>query len=76
MGAAAYGGRGFEGRARVSGERPIGADSCRQQHNQASCHTPPSEHPPPPPPPLHRPSLAPEVNSAEEHFFPQVAMEL
>ena len=35
MGTAAYGGKGFEGRAAVSGERPIGAASCRQQHNQA-----------------------------------------
>ena len=35
MGTAAYGGKGFEGRAAVSDERPIGAASCRQQHNQA-----------------------------------------
>ena len=37
MGAAAYGGRGFKERARVSGEMSMGADSCRQQYNQASC---------------------------------------
>ena len=37
MGAAAYGGKRFKERARVSGERLIGAASCRQQHNQASC---------------------------------------
>ena len=37
MGAAACGGRGFKARARVSGERPIGAASCRQQHNEVSC---------------------------------------
>ena len=36
MGAAAYGGRGFKGRARICDERPIGAASGRQQHNQAS----------------------------------------
>ena len=43
MGAAAYGGRGFKARAQVSGERPMGAATCRQQHNRAS--------PPPPLPP-------------------------
>ena len=32
-------GRSF--RARVSGERPRGAASCRQQYNQASCQAPP-----------------------------------
>ena len=42
---APYGGRGFKERARVSGERPIGATRCRQQHNQAV------RQPPPPPPP-------------------------
>ena len=41
MGAAADGGRGFKERARVSGEKPIGAARCRQQHNQASCQPPP-----------------------------------
>ena len=41
MGAAAHGGRGFKGRAEVSGERPIGAASRRQQHNQVSCQPPP-----------------------------------
>ena len=40
MGAAASGGRGFKERARVSGEMPIGAGGCRQQHNQASCRPP------------------------------------
>ena len=39
-GTAACGGRGFKGRARVSGERPIGAARCRQQHNPASCQIP------------------------------------
>ena len=42
MGTAAYGGKRFKGRAAVSGERPIGGASCRQQHNQASCQTGPS----------------------------------
>ena len=37
MGTAAYGGKGFKGRSAVSGEKPIGAASCRQQRNQASC---------------------------------------
>ena len=37
MGAAAACGKGSKERARVSGERPIGAASCRQQYNQASC---------------------------------------
>ena len=47
MGASTYGGKGFKGRAAVSGERPIGTASCRQQHTQASCQTPPSNpHPP------------------------------
>ena len=40
MGAAAYGGRGFKGRAGGSGKRPIGAASCRQQRNRASCQNP------------------------------------
>ena len=40
MGATAYGGKGFKGRSGVSGERPTGAASCRQQHNQASCQPP------------------------------------
>ena len=47
MGTAAYGGRGFQGRARVGGARPIGAASCRQQFNRAACQPPP-----PPPGPL------------------------
>ena len=33
MGSTAYGGRGFKERARVSGERLIGAAGCRQQYN-------------------------------------------
>ena len=41
MGAAASGGRGFKEATRVSGEMPIGAAGCRQQHNQASCQPPP-----------------------------------
>ena len=45
MGAAACRGRGFEGRARVSGEGLIGAAGRRQQHNWASCQA----SPPPPP---------------------------
>ena len=43
MGSAAYGGRGFKGRAAVSGGRAIGATSCRQQYNPASCQTPPPQ---------------------------------
>ena len=58
MGAAAYGGGGFKERAAASGERPIGAASCRQEYNRASCHQPPPPshqiprpcaNPPPPP---------------------------
>ena len=41
IGAATYGGKGFNERARVSGERPMGAASYRQQYNQASCQPPP-----------------------------------
>ena len=53
MGTAAYGGKGFKEKAAVSGERPIGAASCRQQHNQTSCHTlPPNRQSPLPWPPL------------------------
>ena len=40
MGAATYGGRGFKPRAGVSGKRPIGAASCKQQRNRASCQNP------------------------------------
>ena len=44
MGITAFGGKGVKGRARVSGERPMGAARCRQQHHRASCHThPPSK---------------------------------
>ena len=40
IGAAACGGNSFKESARASGERPIGATSCRQQYNHA--RTPPS----------------------------------
>ena len=46
MGTAAYGGRGFKGRTRVRGERPVGATRFGQQHNQASWR--PLTGPPPP----------------------------
>ena len=46
MGTAADGAKGFKGRAAASGERPTGASSCRQQHNEGSCQPP---FPPPPP---------------------------
>ena len=46
MGTAACGGRGFKGRAVVSGDRPIGAGRCRQQHTKGVMPTPP--------PPRHR----------------------
>ena len=36
MGASACGGKGFNERAGVSGERPISAAHCRQQHNEVS----------------------------------------
>ena len=49
MGAAACRGRGFKERAGVNGERPSGAVSCRQQHNQASCQ--------PAPPPSRGPAM-------------------
>ena len=45
MGAAAYGGKGFRERARVSGERPMGAGSCRQQSTAGVMPTPPPPHP-------------------------------
>ena len=65
MGAAACGERGFKGRARVRGERPIGAARRRQQHNQASC--------PPPPvwPFLVHKSLGPRPRAASEGKGPQ-----
>ena len=44
MGAAAPGGKGFKGRAAVSGDRPIRGARCRQQHHKVSCQTAP---PPP-----------------------------
>ena len=49
MGTAACVGKGFKGRAVVSGDRPIGAASCRHQHTQVSCQTPHSSvcHPQP-----------------------------
>ena len=40
MGAAAYRGKGFKERARVSGEMPRDAPSFGQQYIQASCQTP------------------------------------
>ena len=40
MGPGAYGGRGFKGRARVSGERPIGAARCRQQYSNTTGRQP------------------------------------
>ena len=40
MGAAACWGEGFKGRAAVSGDQPIGAGRCRQQHTQMSCQPP------------------------------------
>ena len=43
MGAAACGGRGFKGRVRDCGGRPVGAARCRQRHNPASCQ--PLPHP-------------------------------
>ena len=36
MRTAAYGGKGFKGRAAVSGDQTNGAASCRQQHTQVS----------------------------------------
>ena len=42
MGTAAYGGKGFKERTRVTGEGRIGATSFRQQPIQVSCQTPPS----------------------------------
>ena len=41
MGTTTYGGKGFKGRARVSGERPMGAASFGQQSIQASCQPAP-----------------------------------
>ena len=38
MGTGAYGGKGFKERTRVSGERPIGGASFRQQSIYVSCH--------------------------------------
>ena len=42
MGTAACGGKGFKERTRVSGERPIGAASFRQQSMQSSSPRAPS----------------------------------
>ena len=50
MGTAAYGGKGFKERTRVSGERPMGADSFRQQSIQASSPPRYVMSPPMPPP--------------------------
>ena len=38
MGTAAYGGKGFKERARISVGGPIGAASFRKQSTQESCH--------------------------------------
>ena len=46
MGAAGCGGRGFKGRAAVSGERPMVAASCRPKHIKVSYQPPPLPHPP------------------------------
>ena len=40
MGTTAYGGKGSKGRA-VSGDRPIGAASCRPKHTKVSYQIPP-----------------------------------
>ena len=45
MGTATYGGRRSKERRRVSGERPMGATSFRQQFIQASCQSPPPSPP-------------------------------
>ena len=69
-------GEGFKGRAAVSGERPMGAASCRQQHNHVSCQPPPPKKkqaplpsscgprrsPLPPPPPLHSVTPSPHTH--------------
>ena len=52
MGAAACRGKGFKERARVSGKRPMGAASFRQQCVQASCPHSHEQAPPPLPTPL------------------------
>ena len=41
MGTVIYGRKGFKKGARVSVKRPIGATTCRQQYNQASCQPAP-----------------------------------
>jgi hypothetical protein len=48
-GSAAYGREGFKGRAAGSRKRPMGATTCRQQHNQVSCLVAGFTTPPPPP---------------------------
>ena len=55
-------GRGFMGAPRVSGERPIGAGSFRQQSSQAPC-------PPPPPCHLHPPALLDRAVIRDPCFF-------
>ena len=47
MGTTAYGGKGSNGRA-VSGDRPIGATSCRPKHTKVSYHPHATRHPPHP----------------------------
>ena len=44
MGTAAYEGKGFKERARVSGERLVGAASCGQQYIQALGQPTPPTH--------------------------------
>ena len=56
MGATNYGGKGFKERARVSGERPIGATSCGATRGFTPTPLPPvhmHSNPPPPPPNHH-----------------------
>ena len=45
MGTAAYGGRGFKGRTRVSGERPLGAARCSQRSTAIHVGVMPLPHP-------------------------------
>ena len=73
MGTAPYGGKGFNGRAVVSRQRPVGAASCRQQHSQVSCQTPPQwvalcQTPPPPHPPQPHLSLIQHQSPPSPHL--------
>ena len=60
MGTATDGGKGFEGRAAVSGDRPVGAASCRQQHTRVSCQIPQLQ-----------PRTPPELTVANEQVVPK-----